>query len=111
LVDAVVQVAALRNDSMVSRARAEDVVYVTLFFRIPRALAASRGFVLRYQMFEINMDEYLDEEVEALKHVFDVICRDWEKKVYCQNMVSFLRECISLKSSYLNIDSLVTALR
>jgi recyclin-1 len=33
-------------------------------------------------MFEINMDEYLDEEVESLKHAFDVICRQWEKKVF-----------------------------
>jgi recyclin-1 len=34
-----------------------------------------------YRMFEINMDEYLDEEVEQIKIVFDGICRDWDKKV------------------------------
>lgn len=32
-------------------------------------------------MFEINMDEYLDDEVEAVKLAFDVICREWDKKV------------------------------
>ena len=32
-------------------------------------------------MFEINMDEYLDEEIEYLKLTFDTICREWNKKV------------------------------
>jgi recyclin-1 len=32
-------------------------------------------------MFEINMDEYLDDEVEAVKVAFDAICREWDKKV------------------------------
>lgn len=27
------------------------------------------------------MDEYLDEEVEAVKRSFEAICRDWEQKV------------------------------
>jgi hypothetical protein len=27
------------------------------------------------------MDEYLDEEVEAVKHAFDVICKGWDRKV------------------------------
>jgi len=31
-------------------------------------------------MFEPNMDEYLDEEVEYLKRTYDKICLDWEKK-------------------------------
>ena len=35
----------------------------------------------RYQMFEPNMDEYLDEEVEAVKSAFDVICKDWDQEV------------------------------
>ena len=35
-------------------------------------------------MFEINMDEYLDDEVENLKLTFDVICRQWDKKVSLQ---------------------------
>jgi recyclin-1 len=32
-------------------------------------------------MFETNMDEYLDEELEYAKSAFDQICRAWEKKV------------------------------
>ena len=32
-------------------------------------------------MFEPNMDEYLDEEVETLKHAFDATCRQWDKEV------------------------------
>ena len=32
-------------------------------------------------MFEQNMDEYLDEEVETVKQAFEVISRDWERKV------------------------------
>jgi hypothetical protein len=43
-------------------------------------------------MFEINMDEYLDEEVESVKLSFHVICRDWAEKVvgsrYYFNFVS-----------------------
>jgi recyclin-1 len=35
-------------------------------------------------MFEINMDEYLDDEVENLRLSFDVICRQWDKKVSLQ---------------------------
>lgn len=27
------------------------------------------------------MDEYLDEEVESVKHVFDTVNREWERKV------------------------------
>jgi recyclin-1 len=32
-------------------------------------------------MFETNMDEYLDEEVESLKHVFETICTGWDREV------------------------------
>jgi len=32
-------------------------------------------------MFEQNMDEYLDEEVESVKAALEVICRGWERKV------------------------------
>ena len=35
----------------------------------------------RYRMFEPNMDEYLDEEIDSLKQTFEQTCRDWEKKV------------------------------
>lgn len=37
----------------------------------------------RYKMFEINMDEYLDEEVDAVKQTFDTICKSWDKQVRC----------------------------
>lgn len=56
----------------VSKERAEDVVY---------------------RMFEVNMDEYLDEEVESLKQAFDVIVKTWSKSV---------RALVSLKSVMLN---------
>lgn len=32
-------------------------------------------------MFEINMDEYLDEEVESVKNSLELICKDWDKQV------------------------------
>ena len=32
-------------------------------------------------MFETNMDEYLDEEVESVKIAFDVICKGWDQEV------------------------------
>ena len=35
----------------------------------------------RYRMFEPNMDEYLDEEIDSLKQTFEHTYRDWEKKV------------------------------
>lgn len=54
------EIASTRTDSVITRTRAEDVVY---------------------RMFEANMDEYLDEEVEYVKHSFDMICRGWEKTV------------------------------
>lgn len=34
-----------------------------------------------YRMFEVNMDEYLDEEVEYLKQIFDNICKSWDRQV------------------------------
>ncbi|PFH53495.1 hypothetical protein AMATHDRAFT_73316 [Amanita thiersii Skay4041] len=34
-----------------------------------------------YRMFEVNMDEYLDEEVEGVKIAFDNICKSWERQV------------------------------
>ncbi|ESK87227.1 f-box protein pof6 [Moniliophthora roreri MCA 2997] len=48
------------NQTVVSRTRAEDVVY---------------------QMFEQNMDEYLDEEVEATKLALERICKGWQTQV------------------------------
>jgi recyclin-1 len=32
-------------------------------------------------MFEINMDEYLDEEVESVKQAFEVTCKEWDRQV------------------------------
>lgn len=32
-------------------------------------------------MFEPNMDEYLDEEIESLKQAFEVICKEWARSV------------------------------
>lgn len=32
-------------------------------------------------MFEINMDEYLDEEVESVKQAFEVTCKAWDRQV------------------------------
>jgi hypothetical protein len=34
----------------------------------------------RYQMFESNMDEYLDEEVESVKLVFETVVKGWDHK-------------------------------
>ncbi|KZT22891.1 hypothetical protein NEOLEDRAFT_1070445 [Neolentinus lepideus HHB14362 ss-1] len=65
IVDALMQVAEQRTDSLVTRTKAEDVVY---------------------RMFETNMDEYLDEEIESLKHNFDVICRSWDKQTSRSSM-------------------------
>ncbi|KAI9513549.1 exocyst complex component Sec10-like protein [Russula earlei] len=63
VVDTILEIASQRHppsaEAEVSRAQAEDVVY---------------------RMFEPNMDEYLDEEVNFLKQTFELTCRDWEKK-------------------------------
>ncbi|KAG1888140.1 exocyst complex component Sec10-like protein [Suillus subluteus] len=32
-----------------------------------------------FMMFEPNMDEYLDEEIESLKQAFEVICKEWAR--------------------------------
>jgi hypothetical protein len=34
-----------------------------------------------YRMFEPNMDDYLDDEMEELKRAFEIICKDWERSV------------------------------
>jgi len=39
-------------------------------------------------MFEPNMDEYLDEEVESLKQAFEIISRNWDRQViYITNLI------------------------
>ncbi|KAI0083794.1 exocyst complex component Sec10-like protein [Irpex rosettiformis] len=60
IVDVVMQVASQRADAVLPKTRAEDVVY---------------------RMFEPNMDEYLDEELESLKQSFDTITKGWDKNV------------------------------
>ncbi|RDX42287.1 hypothetical protein OH76DRAFT_135417 [Lentinus brumalis] len=60
MVDTIVQVAATRADLQMPKTKAEDVVY---------------------RMFEPNMDEYLDEEVEYVKQSFEMTCRSWEKQL------------------------------
>ncbi|KAF8273573.1 exocyst complex component Sec10-like protein [Lactarius quietus] len=63
IVDTLLELASQRHppsaDREVSKAQAEDVVY---------------------RMFEPNMDEYLDEEIDSLKQTFEHTYRDWEKK-------------------------------
>ena len=65
IVDGIMAAATLPTDSgvaqpVVQRTRAEDVVY---------------------QMFEVHMDEYLDEEVETVKFALEGICKKWDKEV------------------------------
>lgn len=33
-------------------------------------------------MFEVHMDEYLEEETEYVKQALDVICRTWDQQVW-----------------------------
>ena len=48
------------DQTVITRTRVEDVIF---------------------RMFEVNMDEYLDEETEAVKTVLESICRTWEQQV------------------------------
>ncbi|KAJ2925297.1 hypothetical protein H1R20_g11764, partial [Candolleomyces eurysporus] len=57
MVDAILEAAKQRDDSNIPKTRAEDIVY---------------------RMFEVNMDEYLDEEAEVVKMAFDSICKGWD---------------------------------
>lgn len=34
-----------------------------------------------FRMFEPNMDEYLDEETEAIKHTLEEVCRGWDAQL------------------------------
>lgn len=51
-------------------------------------------------MFEPNLDEYLDEEVEYVKLRFDRICRAWEKTVRLLSLFSFLQYSDSTYSQF-----------
>lgn len=77
--------------------QAEDVVYVAplimisgmprLLFQFVNPCSKTCLFVGlrwpddRYRMFELNMDEYLDEEVESVKQTFAITIRQWDKQV------------------------------
>ncbi|KAL1689827.1 exocyst complex component Sec10-like protein [Schizophyllum commune] len=60
MVDAISEAASARPESVPPRTKVEDVVY---------------------QMFEINMDEYLDDEIESVKLAFEAICKEWDKQM------------------------------
>lgn len=49
------------NEGQVSRWDAEEIVF---------------------RMFEPHMDEYLDEEIEAVKRNIDSVCKGWEAQVH-----------------------------
>ncbi len=81
------------SDKEVSKAQAEDIVcvfplhgaYYAFASHVSRSIHGSHLAIgsayCRYRMFEPNMDEYLDEEIDSLKQTFEHTCRDWEKKV------------------------------
>ena len=50
-------------------------------------------------MFEINMDEYLDDEIESVKLAFEAICKEWDKQV--SYLPSYPRLSLSLSTSHL----------
>ena len=52
---------------------------------------------LSYRTFEVNMDEYLDEEVETVKVGLDKICSKWEQKV-CEHFSSLESSLTRLSS-------------
>ena len=48
---------------------------------MPPVITTTQAEDVVYRMFEVNMDEYLDEEVECVKVAFDSICREWDRTV------------------------------
>jgi len=52
-------------------------IYFTLLYTTEPILITGCS----YKMFEPNMDEYLDDEMEELKRAFEVICKDWERSI------------------------------
>ena len=78
LVDAIMQVSSSGSSGgAVSWTQAEDVMYV--LYPIEACSATKED--CSYRMFEENMDEYLDEEIESLRNALELICRGWDKKV------------------------------
>jgi hypothetical protein len=59
----------------------------SLFFSL---LYTLNGLV-SFQMFEINMDEYLDEEVEFARETLESICRVWDRKVCAVMAIQHMR--------------------
>ncbi|OBZ66423.1 F-box protein pof6 [Grifola frondosa] len=57
MVDIIIDIATQGSETAFPKTKAEDVVYY---------------------MFESNMDEYLDEEVEFVQQCFEITCRSWE---------------------------------
>ncbi|KAH0831046.1 exocyst complex component Sec10-domain-containing protein [Lanmaoa asiatica] len=47
----------------------------------PGAVKVEQAEDVIYKMFESNMDDYLDDEIEELKRAFEVTCKDWERSV------------------------------
>ena len=91
------EVANQRKDSTISKTLAEDVVWVLsllpcFFPSICIIFANCVSSLDSYRMFEAHMDEYLDEEIEWVKHEFDVICKGWDQEV---SYVLFFRRRVS----------------
>lgn len=50
----------------------------------------------RYRMFEVNMDEYLDEEAEVVKMAFDSTCKGWDYDVSIDRL--YLYVCLHVSA-------------
>jgi recyclin-1 len=79
MVDRIMEVANQRKDSSISKTLAEDVMWASVS---PKSIYICLAVVApsSYRMFETHMDEYLDEEIEWVKHAFDVICKGWDQE-------------------------------
>jgi hypothetical protein len=60
MAEAILEASKARPDSGITKIKSEDVVY---------------------RMFEINMDEYLDEEIESVKIALEGVCKRWDQQV------------------------------
>ena len=79
MVERVMEVANQRKDSSISKILAEDVVWVSFHVSQVYNLLTLSLWSFSYRMFEAHMDEYLDEEIEWVKHAFDGICKGWDQ--------------------------------
>lgn len=93
IVDALVQLNEEGQNGRVAGGKGESEVFVT----------TTQAEDVIYRMFEAYMDEYLDEEVESVKHSFDVTNREWERKVRqrvdCTNKLLMKPEQISAQKA------------